>query len=179
MKSIQLLKSIILFLILSSLTACEEAEITILPLDTQLGNNTFGCYVDGKLFIRPYHNNTWGEAFYDRATKKVSVIAKSKDNRSISFIITDTQLYNNNIVDRATYSFLSDTVKTSEGIQYKTNNYSKINAEYVNLTKFDTINHILSGTFELTMVSDEDSTKTVTLTKGRFDSYLSFTTYPF
>ena len=110
MKSIHLLKSIILLLILSSLTACEEAELTVLPLDTQLGNNTFGCYVDGTLFVRPYHNNSWGQAFYDRATKKVSVIAKSKDNRSISFIITDTQLYNNNIVDRATYSFLSDTV---------------------------------------------------------------------
>ena len=68
-----------MLLILFSLSSCEKEDLNVLPAETQSGKNTFGCYVNEKLFVRPFPNISWLSAFYDRKTKSVSINATSKD----------------------------------------------------------------------------------------------------
>ena len=53
-------------------------------------------------------------------------------------------------------------------------NTDSLNTGAITITKFDTINHIVSGTFYF-KAKLEDGTETVNVTDGRFDiSYYSF-----
>ena len=47
--------------------------------------------------------------------------------------------------------------------------YSSKNMDYIYLTKFDTINKIVSGRFDYILKSESDSTLKINISKGRFD----------
>jgi hypothetical protein len=47
--------------------------------------------------------------------------------------------------------------------------YSDVNSGTITITKLDTVNFIVSGTFKLTVFNRENPTETIEITEGRFD----------
>ncbi len=89
-------------------------------------------------------------------------------------------LFLNNVISTGRYE-LNFKTETQPGnlrpLNYGSYESSK-NGEYVttpeytgfvNITRADTVNAIVSGTFEFTAVNRRDPSKTVRITKGRFD----------
>ena len=172
-------KSLGVILFSSSFSSCQKEDLNILPAESQSGKNTFGCYVDDQLFVRPYPNLSWVSAFYDRETKSVTINSTSKELGTIYIYLTELQINKKNNVNQAGYTYHSKPVALSNGhTQYYLYTYSNTDIQSVYLTKFDTINKIISGTFDLKLKSEDDSTKAVKLTQGRFDLNLIYTTYP-
>ncbi len=165
------LKKIILFsaiaLLLSAMIGCEEAEEKNwkkLPPATEKGKNTIGCLVDGKLWATNY----WGLAhimysnisarFYKKGRKimvkdsmYVEIYAQKENRSSMSLTITTPNI---------------ETWTKLEG-EFDIDDFTSEDP-YIYLTKFDTINHIISGRF-FGKAINENKTDTVKITDGRFD----------
>ncbi len=166
-----------LALVLSSFSGCEDVDTTILPAETQTGKNTFGCYVDGALFLNPgksYLNI--GASFY-RDTSSVhnfygsivDIYAKYND-KYIHIGIDTFQLNKKIMITQADYTYFADTIyKTPYDYTYCEYECIGRNIPYVYLTRLDTINGIVSGKFEFELTDAKDSTKIIKFTDGRFD----------
>lgn len=165
-------------LILSSCTSCNEpVDPTVLPAETQTGENTFGCYVGDKIFVNPYRNYSWLTANYGKSTNSqnfISIKAQSIGGASINLIFNNFELNKKFNIESMEYVYYSDTIKLSDNsYTFNTNVYSGKNLPSMTLTRFDTINHVISGRFEFELKNTEDSTKVIHFTQGRFDIYLS------
>jgi hypothetical protein len=172
-------KSLGMLILLSSFSSCEKEDLNVLPVESQSGKNTFGCYVDDQLFVRPYPNISWISAAYDRETKSVTINSTSKELGTISIYLTELQINKKNNVNQAGYTYHSKPEVLSNGhtLNYLYS-YRNTDSQFVYLTKLDTIKNIISGSFDLELKSEDDSTKTIKLTQGRFDIYLMHTSYP-
>jgi hypothetical protein len=151
---------------------------TVLPPITQTGANTFGCRVNGEVWV-PFEkcgigSNPCGEIVVDivRTSQNqlpveihIGAGQRKRDNTSTAFSIqtkTNQSIYSaGNKIDSVTINFR----KNDGSLYYNYNYYSKI--ERFEITKLDTINKIIAGTFELTLyASPTDSLK---ITEGRYD----------
>ena len=168
---------ILIILFTSTLVSCElfnvgfkfdsKSENNKLPPATQSGKNTFGCLVNGKVWVTETFINA--SAFYQEGVLMISAALEtnSKD-QGISIYIYDTDLTESNYtLDEEVDQFSSfanfgdDILKCG----FKTN--SSNNGE-IKITHLDQINFIISGTFEFDAYS-ADCDKVVKITKGRFD----------
>jgi len=167
---------IFLFLIvfiLSSFSACEEPDPTILPAETQSGKNTFGCYVNNELFVGGFANLMGPKAFnasYSKINNGIGIMVSGvlnsnfKTGRDIFIevlsIKTDSTMQINNVFCYNMNEFYPYFVANKSGEIY--------------ITKLDTINKIVSGRFKFTAMSadwkrnlvDNDS---IVVSNGRFD----------
>ena len=146
----------------------------ILPPVTQEGKNTFGCKVNGEVW-RPYATC---HIFYGRQCMELGFEVFTVDTLHklpISFYLgsknnTDTSAFEiytrgSNIV--LTGNIIDSVVPTFwKGPQFYT--YMPVQTPgVINVTKLDTVNNIMAGTFSFTLYdSNNDS---VVVTDGRFD----------
>lgn len=170
-------------LLLCLLTSCEKEPLDQLPDATQKGENTAGFLLDGKAWL-PKGEFLTGvyepvNGFWKR-TKAGPAL-----NISMSYRTKDTQsgvgIHLMGVYQPGIYT-LNQEAKVNLGDMapsYAT--YYKDYRSYytdpptfstVTITRLDTINHIASGTFELTLQED-GGTQTVHITQGRFDVRLS------
>lgn len=160
------------------LGSCKK-EVTELPPATQTGANTFGAMVDGKIWVPqgfasiPSNNlleaRLLGNNFYITA-----------QNFSSSPTETEFDIAVIGVTGPGTYSLNSNvnhpTSFASYGYYVK-RNLSPINewitsatfTGSVNLTKVDTINHIISGTFQFSAGEVFNSAPALGVVDGRFD----------
>jgi hypothetical protein len=172
---------IIFFLLFSVAMQCRKEKNTPpveLPPITQEGKNTFGCKVNGEIWV-PYSEcsfsgNPCGELFANVYRTQPSEMLPfsfslafgkdAKDNTSTAFSIQSKSsgIYTiGNKIDSVTVLFR----KPIGQLYYNYNYHGKI--EKVEITKVDVANGIISGIFELTLYqSISDSVK---ITEGRFD----------
>ena len=171
--------SMALIAILCSSLKCSKDKTnppTTLPPITQEGKNTFGCKVNGGIWV-PYYKcggsgNPCGELFVDVYPAiiqqkipieiNMSFTKKNQDNSSTGFQINTKQNFKlfttGNKIDSLNIEFSTSSFKF-----YRNSN----NNGSFQLTKLDTLNNIISGLFETTLyVSATDSVK---ITEGRFD----------
>jgi hypothetical protein len=170
-----------LFVTVFTFSKCKkENEEAQLPPVTTVGAMTFGCKVDGKVFVprdgrgKPglfptytFLGNGPGGGWYLNipATNWVPAAPEGL------IIGTDSLLVSEN----TTYEFkLSDTylrIKGTASANYSNGSdvYPKLNSESGSLfiSKFDPVNRILSGTFSFTGTNTNG--KKVIVTDGRFD----------
>jgi hypothetical protein len=171
MKKLKILQIMLLLVSLSSCNSCEEEEWTMLPPETQTGANTFGCYINGELFVSKKGPGQLGlpnpSAIYSRSgnTLEMSIFNKKNDRIHINIYDPKEQLS----------SLLLDVDYDPENndFYYKAERKDERNRGKIYLTKFDTINKIASGIFSDIVlinsrkyVQDKDSVK---ITQGRFD----------
>ena len=186
MKKIKFLQIIALCLTLSSCESCKEEEWDTLPPETQKGANTFGCYVNGELFVKekeaPFFAPLCLSAEYDQSDKVLSVYCKGRDKMG-----TITLRVLNPVVGIRQVPLLAELskmiiLKEETGadnitIQYVDDvTYDMIeNTGEIILTKLDTVNCIVSGRFQfqgqyygrsLSIIGDS----IVFVTNGRFDT---------
>lgn len=151
-----------------------------LPPATQNGANTFGCLIDGKVF-KPKGNPFGGpviKAQYQfvngrqgfgisgsrsdgNESKVIGIIGDSIRISVDSFEITNLD----HGKFRGGYSYMNLTMASP--VQYETN---EINRGQLKITKFDTINQIVSGTFWFDAI-DSATGKIVQIREGRFDLF--------
>ena len=163
------------------LCTCSQQEP--LPQNTQTGQNTLGCLIDGKPYVpdggKPFSGikPIYGGFFVIQDKPKwvgVYVRAYASDKQQIRLYLNDFalgkhQLNQNLGIDPASlYAALYPKdfglYESSEGNTYAT---SSSHTGYVNLIKADTTSGIVSGTFEFQAVTLDG--KTVSVTNGRFD----------
>ena len=164
MKSLKLVWLVWVFLLLN-LASCwkDTYDGNTLPPETQEGKNTFGCMVNGKVWVA----NVPGHLYFQR--NGFSIEAKkyvNKVDQVIEFEVLDTlkekkydlgAIYGDNIKN---YIFRTDSLAYTGTLE---------------ITKFDTIKKILSGRFEFRAKLDLPTVDSVvTITDGRFDFRVTF-----
>ncbi|MEI8273841.1 MAG: hypothetical protein WCG08_14595 [Paludibacter sp.] len=165
-------------LILSSCTSCNEPDPTVLPAETQSGKNTFGCYVNNKLFVggfanlmSPYPFDAW----YSKSSNNVTILVDGVINN-------DFKRGSCSIYLSATFLKTDSTIQVEKAYCYNINDlypyYITKNSGEIYFTKLDTINKIMSGRFQFTAKSADWNQKNVdndsiVVTNGRFDLKLT------
>ena len=151
-----------------SFSACEKEEV--LPAETTTGEGTFGCYVNGKLWVPQgkllndimdlsYDPNYMGGWF--------NLYGNSYDDVGIDITIVLAGYH----IDKAEYYEVNKDSDMLIGFTDKSCRYRQEDATYyegfVHIKKLDLESRIIAGTFELTAkIPDCD---TLRITQGRFD----------
>lgn len=168
----------LLFVVLFIGNSCKKNSDK-LPPATQVGANTFGCLLDGKVWL-PSGGSAWsginptrGGFFSDAAGKTNIYISANSDNDYIEIYlkhITSTGLFylntNTPVIPNAVFpeSYGAYFIKNSSDYFVT----DSLHTGMVNITYADTIRGIVSGTFEM-QVFNKNTSKIKSITKGRFD----------
>lgn len=148
-------------------------ELSKLPPITQEGKNTFGCLVNGKVWVpqgyNPPHSNF--EVIVDPSDSLIDIRAFSlKDEQK-------TDIFFGSTITQSTGIFpFQNKGKVSLGIFringcYIGSNDSVFRKGNLKITKYDLQNNILSGEFDCVIYAS-GCTDTVRITNGRFDKKL-------
>lgn len=142
-----------------------EPEQPTLPPETQTGEDTFGCLIDGKVWLpkgggllQTIERDYYYGSIIIGANKRGTNGANERININVTGIFSDTLF----IIDN----------KNSQNFYYRQENpmyYPDSNhiGEF-HLKKLDTINNIMSGTFWFDAI-DTTTEKIVQIRDGRFD----------
>ncbi|PZE15684.1 hypothetical protein DNU06_16700 [Putridiphycobacter roseus] len=149
-----------------------------LPAATQTGANTFGCIVDGEVYI-PKGNFSYkaieGPSYYQNEGLFIinTLNIKDFDDWIYVCIYIKNAVYYTGIYSNIGYTTSSFDDRVVEVFHEDSNAFvvysvdSTVN-HYVEITKLDLDNKIVSGLFEFTAIT-EDKTDTIKITNGRFD----------
>lgn len=177
---------LLLLLPLLGMGKCEKdpAPAFILPAATQVGANTLGFIVDGRVWRNYGTRCTWGSCDSNKV--------RSYYNSRYQHFAIDVQQTAQNVNE--TFGILLDSLKragaypTTQKVvagrmnrqiifnDLLTNSTSLTTEIYVTrktgsviITRFDTVNHIIAGVFDGILYKNRDSTILVHITEGRFD----------
>ncbi|PZE15581.1 hypothetical protein DNU06_17330 [Putridiphycobacter roseus] len=150
-----------------------------LPEATQVGANTLGCLVDGEVFT-PKGNVYYKGIEKPRYTEENGILRLRflnlkdfEDKWIYIYLYIKNGVYSiGNYTDIA-YSSQNSTYPAFEIYNDVQNAFTKFyidsnSLHYIEITKLDLENKIVSGLFEFT-VMNEDKTDTIKITDGRFD----------
>ena len=170
------MKKIPPLLLILLLTRCSGCDVLPTPKEElppiiKEGKNTFGCLVNGKLWLPKGNNGTSNldlsyDPTYDGGTLDIaSYRILSDQDRQYLYI------YMTNLSKAGIYK-LNDLKVGSATFDYSIKcNYNRDSSVYRNgildVTKFDLLSKIISGTFEFSLV--RSSCDTLKVTQGRFD----------
>jgi hypothetical protein len=187
---------IALLLLCGTLTQCELLGIKpankpeTLPPITQEGKNTFGCYVNGNLFLSrgKYLFTPNPSLRYDGKTLHIyttnvcdsaGIIIQEYINFSIMQEVKEGGIYQWELYpyeekkDFASFTYQRDVVKLPLDCYFNAENYDVTGS--LNITKINEIqgNSFISGTFEATLTSKKKvsgcNVSVIKITQGRFD----------
>ncbi|MCL2027827.1 MAG: hypothetical protein FWG79_04990 [Bacteroidales bacterium] len=154
---------------------CQKEEFfETLPPETQTGANTFGCYVNGELFVMNPNAIMFAASrtLYNRETEILDIFINTGllTGDGQMRLLIDGSLEGRSIFLTAYFS-PSGTHLSCPGFAYE-------KCGSVNITRFDTINRIVSGTFNFigrcargfnTNQIEYVGDSIVHITEGRFD----------
>ena len=162
-------------------------EPDVLPPITTEGLNTAGCLVNGEVWLpKP------GGAFKPAIDCEYYPRIEGSDPRSWGVLQLDLARYSNDHLDgdiTVSHGWLFDTTTytlyrnsnnpdryggggdyldvSSGGFKsYETTNNT---TNFLRILKLDTVNQIISGTFQFDAINEEDITDTIKIREGRFD----------
>jgi len=185
-KKLKIMKTTILtfYVLITTLTGCSDDTgfTPTLPAITQTGENTFGCYVDGKLLTPRNGTGTY------LGPDKAMFFIGTTDNSYNEIRVRDFKGDSNGIIkihfaDINTYSigeFIINESNCEDGLNANTTTnitlrwygkwYCSINnGGVINFSKLDEQLFNYSGTFSCTVQNREDSSDIIEITEGRFD----------
>ena len=160
MKNIKYTYLLLLFSLMLLASAKCKKELTIpvpkLPAETQTGAKTFGCLVDGEIWVPT------GKSMLPAIGTSIQFeILNLKTNKGDEAVIFNISSFN--IVGDYNLSTTNNTAQFIKGANiYKSTNGT------LTIIKYDKANKILSGRFYFT-AKDNITNKTATITDGRFD----------
>jgi hypothetical protein len=173
MKHLKILGSLLIAYALNSCSLANDASPDTLPPETQNGAETFGCLVNGKLFVPKGDSNFQTlSKDYDGGLTIVAIYATNgKWDTTIGIghqSINGVGKYNDS---KLRYFRYSNSIAGGYGNQIMPLKTS------LNITKFergeDKKNNlkwlIISGTFEAILLGDQNPLDTIRITEGRFD----------
>jgi len=159
---------------------CKKDNYDTLPPETQEGKNTFGCYVDGELFVKQKEAiMTPSRLFAEyRANDSVLLLGAHAQNLKQDRLIYITMEVKNPKANTSNIILLS-SFGSKKG-EYACGYFIGREVGEIFFTRFDTINRIVSGRFHFPAQcaniysSDIISDYIVVLSDGRFDAKLDY-----
>lgn len=159
----------------SSPVECQntDCELAKLPPPTTDGLKTFGCLINGKAWIAKGTNPPSIQVKYSNNELLYIDTYLRYENNSIDFLgllirkNAKAQMEFNHIDDDISFDFLS----------YKDSCFYEdlpLASGEIILTKYDTINNIIAGTFSCTIAPEANACDTLKITHGRFDAKIPF-----
>lgn len=159
-----------------SLAACKKDDPeSSLPTATQVGANTGGCLINGEPFVATGKSGTILSSStpalrggFDQQDN-FSVVLSGRTSRGYTDIILTVKC-----ITPGTYPLMEQSQAYSTGNAYcsfSTDAYftTKKEAGRITITKLNKASNSAAGTFDFTARSYQDSTRTITVTAGRFD----------
>lgn len=148
--------------------------VDALPPATQIGAQTFGCLVDGKVFLPKSFGHNRLNAFYQNSNDSftLSISSESSENNTNRYFIIIGGAKVQNLEEKS-YELGDDidgkytALFTRGSINDQTLSTTDMNPGKLNITFFDPTNFIVSGTFEFTVLDNDG--KEIKITDGRFD----------
>ena len=148
-----------------------------LPEATKTGANTFGCYINGELFVAATNKPTSVVAVscnYNSISPDELRIQGSRLNDSVrdnvsfrTFVLQSNQSYEMDVIGEIQIGYTNYKYSpTSDCFDFFHNGS---NPGSVLISHLDTINRIISGTFEMDLVNDKCEPNLLKITEGRFD----------
>ncbi len=190
MKNKNMLQLLLLFFVGLILNSCYKndtppiippapIDYTVLPLATQTGAGTFGCLVDGEVWVPRVPILTVTSA-------DISALISEKDGTGgggISCYLVDIEKGIDNWMEITIGNnyFITDKYcypdKLGVSAQFRKKNSQRYQSTYfdtdencVTITRFDTTNNIISGVFNFTVYNDTiHKNDKVVISDGRFD----------
>jgi hypothetical protein len=173
------------FLLALALSACKKEDPAVsLPAPTQDGRNTAGCFIDGQAFVaHAYGGGTLnpplpalsGGFAFDSSYhvvmrgqvngEGVEIMLFLQGRQPGTYLLNRTTPYYPQATPSHVRSHATYTLARSQEVYVTTAHHT---GEVV-LTKASSAWSSSAGTFSFTAVSTRDSTKTITITSGRFD----------
>lgn len=179
MKSTIRRSTLFLFLILSITAIKCKKDKNTLPPETQVGNNKFGCLVNGQVFkpkgggIRS-NRDCYYQQIYIGSNGFVFHVAGADLSNTTTVYDVNINCDSVKIIENQVYILKNTSKGNSVGAYFKLSN--GVLNEYVTtnyclgelvIKKFDEVNHIAAGTFWFNAVNS--SKDTIRVTNGRFD----------
>lgn len=174
-----LLKNLLLIVAITatSLTSCKKSKPEVLPEITQEGKNTFGCLIDGQVFLPHTSFNNYARlsaSYMAPPSPLLSISAPNdkKDGKSLSFYAKGLT-----VVEGATYKLgregddgvVSAKCIINIGLSYTLFSSSTSLPGEIHISKLTS--DIISGTFSYDAVSPDG--KKIEIRDGRFDLRLN------
>ena len=164
------IRTVLLITFLLTFTSCDlfnlDQEPT-LPEITQEGAGTFGCLIDGELFLHSGPDPTGGMRGNPHATYTEisgSLIVQSQNSSNWRIALALEPFFKQGQINFIETSVLRDlTLSNCASFYLDTSNTS------INISLLDIENDIISGTFSGNYLNECDSTNVVEITQGRFD----------
>jgi hypothetical protein len=178
--------SVLIVFLISGLIQCKKSQRFFLPPVTEQGKNTFGCLVNGQIWVPFYSCHTWN------GRPQIVYIIQSLDSFSILPLSFDLQA-SNSVDGGSSWSFVrgfrqadhlfgvGNIVDSLDITYWSTNGEPYLNTiffpsssapRYMQITKLDTVNKIVSGIFSFTLYGGAPNTNffdSAVVTKGVFD----------
>jgi len=160
--------------------ACKKSNNNIgdsLPPITQEGKNTFGCLINGKVYLpKGFEQNhpsfemivdpTFNGNLNVRTFRKENGVTQSFGFTCYSVIGIGTFELPGQI-----YPLYAKDINSNNCYYVSSNN--NFRSGRVNITRYDLANGIISGTFEFKLYDDQISCDTIYIKQGRFDKKLN------
>jgi hypothetical protein len=175
-----LMKNVFIFSLILSLLACNK-EVTQLPDATDTGSNTFGARIDTTFWtpkgFGPVATAPILEARYEEG-RTVVINARNFAGQPKE---TEFEIYLYHVTTPGTYLLNATTPKyprqNANYAYYVERRITPINewittSEYtgsVTVTKADTVNRIIAGTFQFRAINSFGTPQPINVTEGRFD----------
>ncbi|WP_291130009.1 hypothetical protein [Flavobacterium sp. UBA7682] len=188
------MKKLITLLLLTIVAGCSNEDSnsnpeSLLPAITQTGANTFGCLIDGKLFIPRDGTGTWsgndpGLSYlggYPEGAYNEIDIRDYKSEKTTRMLIHLHNLYQIGVADyiinesngMSNVDGLNHTYLHCKVFNKSTNSYqyyrSFENSGTIKITRYDFTNGIVSGTFSCRVKNSSNPEDIIEITNGRFD----------
>ncbi len=150
-----------------------------LPPITTTGAGTFGCKVNGKVWVAK-SNTSWPHIYFsfDRTNRNAIGINGYIRNKEIDFLQINIRWYHNLDSSINNYSIGYTNSYTPSGgyIDVNENNFwrtDSLRGGKVELLRFDSLNQIISGTFNFDCINKETG-DVLKITEGRFDMHYTY-----
>jgi hypothetical protein len=173
------MKKLVVFLVVSlAIISCQK-KADELPPATQTGANTFGAMVNGKLWV-PADAPFPAAAKLEITYYPTGVLINAR-NLASSPTETEFEFFLQNVYGPGMYYLNTATptypYQTGSYGYYILRKFTPLNewitgtqiGGAVNITRNDTANHIISGTFQFDAVNMSGTPDTIHVTDGRFD----------
>lgn len=168
---------LLITLSLLSTTSCNNDDdqpqnpIDQLPLATQTGENTFGCLLDGEVFIPGGGTNPLDSVYQFVNGGYYFSVQGNKRNSENNLLTISIGVLNIELIQGTTYQLLEneDGNATASFLISTLSNYTSINnSGELTITKLDTENQIISGVFWFDVIHPV-TVEIAEIREGRFD----------
>jgi hypothetical protein len=165
MRTSTIANSLLLVLVVTCIVSCKDDDEPALPPITVTGANTFGCLIDGEVYVPQGVDSA---PLVDAGVDMI-VVSGGQRGVNLQLVVRDTTMHF--IFENQAYHFnqenitcVYDVFNNKVDCDYRDTPVSG----YIKFSRIDFAKHIVAGVFEFSVYSAKCD-KMINITDGRFD----------